>query len=147
MREVRVAAKDWFERDKQRNIDTNDRALALLDWIRDSVITRKKARAFLAPSDDNDESMQFLFDERLLHIARRSYSAKDNPGVRYRVWKVDYGCYVDLINTGQSPTGFLFDGLEVDQTGEITVPGDDLRAVRRAILDIEKFASSYGAST
>ncbi|MGO7638255.1 hypothetical protein [Rhizobium leguminosarum] len=145
MNEVRVAAKDWFERDKQRNIDTNDRALALLEWIRDSVITKKKARAFLAPSNDNDESMQFLFDERLLHIARRSYSAKDNPGVRYRVWKVDYGCYVDLINTVQSPTGFLFEGYELNQTGEIEVPEDDLRAVRRAILDIEKFAESYAS--
>lgn len=147
MSEVRVAAKDWFERDKQRNIDTNDRALALLEWIRDSVITKKKARAFLAQSSDNDESMQFLFDERLLHIARRSYSAKDNPGVRYRVWKVDYGCYVDLINTVQSPSGFLFEGHELGQTGEIEVPEDDLRAVRRAILDIEKFAESYSPET
>ena len=142
MNEVRSAARDWFERDKQRNLDSNGRARDLLEWIRDKVIDGKKARAFLLNNGVSDHSIDFLFDERMLHIAKRSYSAKDEPGVRYRVWKVDYGCYADLINTVKAPTGFLFDGMEVADTGEIEVPEDDLRAVRRAVLDLSEFESA-----
>lgn len=143
MNEIRSAAKDWFERDKQRNLDTNRRARALLDWIRDSVIEGRRARAFLLGIGSTDSEIEFLFDERLLHIARRSYSAQDEPGVRYRVWKVDFGCYVDLINTAKNPDGFLGDGVEVADGGDIEVPEDDYRAVRRAILDLEKFEADY----
>lgn len=139
MNEVRVAAKDWYERDKQRNLDTNERADRLLQWIRDKVIEGKRARAFLLRLSRSDSSIEFLFDERLLHIAKRSYSAKDEPGVRYRVWKVDYGCYVDLMNTAKTPTGFLFADSELSDAGEIIVPEDDYRAVRRAILDLSEF--------
>lgn len=147
MNEVRSAAKDWYERDKQRNIDINPRAQALLDWIRDSVIEGKKARAFLLKIGEPSGDIEFLFDERVLHIARRSYSAKDDPGVRYRVWKVDYGCYVDLINTAKNPTGFLFEGSQMDEGGEIVVPDDDYRAVRRAVLDLKKFEESFQTLT
>jgi len=73
MSEIRAAAKDWFERDKQRNLDTNPRARALLDWVRDSVIEGRRARAFLVNLSSSDDAIEFLFDERMLHIARRSY--------------------------------------------------------------------------
>ena len=142
MNEVRSASKDWFERDKQRNLDVDPRAQAMLDWIRDKVIEGKKARAFLLSVDASDRAIDFLFDERMLHIARRSYSAKDEPGARYRVWKVDYGCYVDLINTAKTPTGFLFEDMEISDAGEIVVPEDDYRAVRRAVLDLAEFEQS-----
>lgn len=143
MNEIRAAAKDWFERDKQRNLDTNPRAQALLDWIRDAVIEGRRARAFLLEVNHSNSEIEFLFDERLLHIARRSYSAQDQPGIRYRVWKVDFGCYVDLINTAKNPDGFLGDGVEVSDGGDIEVPEDDYRAVRRAILNIQTFQSEY----
>lgn len=145
MNEVRVAAKDWYERDKQRNLDTNLRADLLLQWIRDKVIEGKRARAFLLRLSRSDPSIEFLFDERLLHIAKRSYSAKDEPGVRYRVWKVDYGCYVDLMNTAKTPTGFLFADAELSDAGEIVVPEDDYRSVRRAVLDLSQFDAELNA--
>ena len=135
---VRNAAKDWYERDKERNIDQNAKAQSLLAWIRDKVIFGRKAMAFLVPSTIKDEVIELLFDERLLHIAKRSYSHRDNVGVRYRVWKLDYGCYVDLINTHRAPNGFLFEGLETE-AGDIVVPEDDFRAVRRAVLNIDEF--------
>ncbi|HWX48155.1 MAG TPA: hypothetical protein VNZ61_08885 [Roseomonas sp.] len=139
MNEVRTAAKDWFERDKQRNLDSRKNAQELLQWIRDEVISGKKARAFLLNVSVSHPLIEFLFDERILHIARRSYSAKDDPGVRYRVWKVDYGCYVDLINTLNNPTSFLSEGVVFSEQGDLIVPDDDYRAVRRAILDIAAF--------
>ena len=144
MNEIRTAAKDWYERDKLRNIDTHPRAQELLQWIRDKVISGKKARAFLLHINQPDQTIEYLFDERVLHIARRSYSAKDRPGERYRVWKVDYGSYVDLMTTKNDPTGFLFEGSVMEEDGNIIVPDDDYRAVRRSILDIEKFYLSVG---
>jgi hypothetical protein len=143
MNEIRSASKDWYERDKQRNLDTMPRARALLDWIRDSVIEGRKARAFLLGMNANDDGIEFLFDERLLHIAKRSYSAQDEPGVRYRVWKVDFGCYVDLVTTAKNPDGFLGDGVGISGAGDIDVPEDDYRAVRRAILNLDEFNAVY----
>jgi len=84
--------------------------------------------------------LERLFDERILHVAKKSYSTKQEPGIRYTVWKLDYGCYVDLINTSRAPTGFLFEGFDVDDDWTVAVPEDDFRAIRRAILDLDQFS-------
>ena len=49
---------------------------------------------------------------------------------------IDYGAYDDLIHTRLEPQGLLSadDGL-------VEVPHQDLRAIRRAILDIDTFQS------
>jgi hypothetical protein len=60
----------------------------------------------------------------------------DEPGARYDVYKIDYGCYVDLINTAKMPEGLF----EADETGAeqfVEVPKDDYRSIRRAILKLE----------
>lgn len=134
---VRAAAKDWYDRDKAAYIDSNKEGRDLLHWIVDTIIGVRKARAFLVRSDVRDPTLDRLFDERILNIAKRSYSAKDEPGVRYRVWKIDFGCYVDSINTVRAPTGFLYDKQDEEVNGYI--PEDDLRAVRRSILDLEDY--------
>ncbi|MFD8513490.1 hypothetical protein ACFV27_20895 [Streptomyces antimycoticus] len=48
-----------------------------------------------------------LFDARGLHIVRRGYSARDQPGERFDVWVIDYGAYVDLLHTNYAPQGLL----------------------------------------
>ncbi|WP_205856386.1 hypothetical protein [Phytoactinopolyspora endophytica] len=70
---------------------------------------------------------------------RRGYSAQDAPGERYDVWVIDYGAYVDLINTKSAPQGMLPYGEGIDPEGYVDVPTQDLRAIRRAILDLDKF--------
>jgi hypothetical protein len=50
---------------------------------------------------------------------------------------VDYGAYVELITTDRAPRGLLALDEGTDQF--IDVPPDDYRAIRRTILDIEKF--------
>lgn len=139
---VRNAAKDWYDRDKAAFIDSNQAGRNLLHWVVDVVIGARKARAFLVRTDVRDVTLDRLFDERILHIAKRSYSAKEEPGVRYKVWKIDYGCYADFINTSKAPTGFLFEGEDIEQDSYI--PEDDLRAVRRAVLNLQDF---YEANT
>jgi hypothetical protein len=136
---IRDSAKDWYDRDKATYVNSNPDAGSLLHWIIERVIGDRKAKAFMVKSDVRNEILERLFDERILHIAKKSYSTKQEPGIRYKVWKLDYGCYVDLINTSRAPTGFLFEGIDVDQGEGISVPEDDFRAIRRAVLDLDAF--------
>ena len=55
-----------------------------------------------------------LYDARLLHVLKKGIASKDEPGRRYDVFKIDYGCYVDLITTTRAPLGLLL-GDENDQ--------------------------------
>jgi hypothetical protein len=84
--------------------------------------------------------IDFLFDSRVLHILKKNISSKDTPGLRYDCYKLDYGCYIDLINTARSPQ-MLLPGIE-DREVFAEVPSDDYRAIRRAILDIDDFFAS-----
>ena len=102
------------------------------------MIREKRARAFLVNQrDTQDPLLLTLFDARVLHVVRRGYSAQDDPGERYDVWSIDYGAYVDLLKTRFSPIGALAVGVD-DHVG-VDVPRQDLRAIRRAILDLKDF--------
>ena len=83
-----------------------------------------------------DPLIDALFDSRVLHIIKRSISGHDEPGARYDVYKLDYGCYVDLLATTKAPDKLL--DLD-DSGGTVNVPSDDYRAIRRAILHLNKF--------
>jgi hypothetical protein len=59
---------------------------------------------------------------------------KDNPGVRYNIYTLDYGTYVDLIGTSKAPQ-IEFDGFATEIAGpDIVVPFDDKRSIRRIVL-------------
>jgi hypothetical protein len=141
---VRDAARWWFQTDKSAPLVAEGRedAQALLAWIIEKVIRGKKARAFLVNEKQSRHPLlRTLFDARVLHIVRRGYSAQDDPGERYEVWVVDYGAYVDLLQTQSAPEGALPFASEEEATQyvEIDVPLQDLRAIRRAILDPDEF--------
>lgn len=131
MNHVRAGARDWYNQDKAAVI-RNDAPLAdLLQHIISEVIGTRRARAFLLSSKSRHPGVDRLFDSRLLHILKKNVSSNEEPGARYDVYKIDYGCYVDLINTMRAPEGLLIEG-----DGSFTeVPKDDYRSIRRAILD------------
>lgn len=135
MNNVRTGARQWYARDKSSVLKANSELADLLSAIIDDVIGHRRARAFLFKSDARDERIDRLFDNRLLHILKKSVSDRDNPGVRYDVYKLDYGCYVDLINTSKAPVALLV-GEEDHQEVLFEVPPDDYRSIRRAILEI-----------
>lgn len=137
---VRIAARTWFQRDKEGAIRSNPQAQDLLHWVVDEVIAHRRARAFLLNSNRRHELIDALFDARLLHVMKRSISGKE-PGARYDAYKLDYGCYVDLLATTRAPTHELFDAEQPDEAAgaSIKVPTDDYRAIRRAILDLDEF--------
>jgi hypothetical protein len=129
MGHVRDAARDWYQQDKAAVIRSDPELSGLLERIIDDVIGNRKARAFLFSSSARDKKIDRLFDSRLLHILKKNISSHDEPGVRYDVYKIDYGCYVDLINTSKAPLGLF----EADDN-YVDVPKDDYRSIRRAIL-------------
>lgn len=139
--DVRSAARTWYTRAKQQAVGTKPQAQALLNWIIDEVIQHRQARAFLLGVEANDELIDFLYDARVLHVIRQGVSAQDFPGRRFNVYALDYGCYVDLINTSRAPHG-LFEADLDGKAGYVDVPHTDFRSIRRAILDLGPFYES-----
>jgi hypothetical protein len=140
MQHVRAAARDWYQQDKASVIRGNQELSRLLDHVVDEVIGTRRARAFLLASNIRDPRIDQLFDSRLLHVLKKNISSHDEPGVRYDVYKIDYGCYVDLINTAKMPEG-LFEAMESEEEAFIEVPKDDYRSIRRAILRLAEVTS------
>jgi hypothetical protein len=139
--QIRSASRVWYNRDKEKAVSANPEALRLLRWIIDEVIGNRNARAFLLRTDIDSPLIEYLYDARVIHIIKQSIAGKDDPGVRYNVYSVDYGCYVDLINTSRAPKG-LFE-VETDEGLKfVSVPQNDYRAIRRAILNLDEFEES-----
>jgi hypothetical protein len=129
---VREAAREWFEKDKAPNIDR--RQTAALDFMRREVIGKKRARSFLMEKRyERYDVIRSLFDYRLLHIIERGYADKDDPSVRYNIYTLDYGLYVDLIGTHKAPEGDFSAALKRHRNEDI-VPVDNRRWIRRIIL-------------
>jgi hypothetical protein len=145
---ARAAAKTWYQRDKESAVSSNMHARTLLHWIIDEVIAHRRARAFLLLSATRDPLIDALFDARVLHLLKKNISAAEQPGIRYDAYKIDYGCYVDLLTTVREPGGLLPSG-DVDEIdgGFIDVPPDDYRAIRRAILDLSHFTRNGESGT
>jgi hypothetical protein len=142
--DIRVAARTWYSRAKQQAVSTKPRAQELLNWIVDKVIQHRRAKAFLLESEIRDALIDFLYDARVLHVIRMGISGGDIPGRRFNVYSLDYGCYVDLINTTRAPQGLLnIDG--EDRSGYVDVPQTDFRSIRRAILDLGLFYDGRSA--
>ena len=137
--DVRKAAREWYQQDKMAVTKANVVLADVLNFIISEVIERRRTRAFLFPTGQSNPEIDQLYDARLLHVLKKSIASKDEPGRRYDVFKIDYGCYVDLINTTKSPLGLL----SGEETGSyIDVPPDDYRSIRRAILRPDELAKA-----
>lgn len=140
---VRNAARQWYQRDKERSVQANEQAIELLLWIIDEVIGQRKARAFLLRqgSSSRHSLIEALYDARVLHVIKRGVSARDQPGVRFDVYTLDFGCYVHLSSTASEPEGLFEIETEEGSPQFVEVPVDDYRSIRRAVLDLDDFES------
>ncbi|TIV60291.1 hypothetical protein [Mesorhizobium sp.] len=134
---VRSAARDWYQQDKHAVIRNNAALDDLLNKVIEEVIGNRRARAFLFPSSSRLDLIDQLFDARILHVLKKNVSSRDEPGVRYDVYKIDYGCYVDMINTAKAPLALFEASLDEGDDEPVEVPKDDYRSIRRAILKPE----------
>ncbi|QSQ36125.1 hypothetical protein ISN34_04005 [Xanthomonas translucens pv. translucens] len=142
VQDVRSAARTWYTRAKQQAISTKPEAQRLLNWVIDEVIKHRQAPAFLLEVGARDELIDFLYDARALHVIRQGISSQDHAGRRFNVYALDYGCYVDLINTSRAPKGLFVAEVDSEEEGGemfVAVPHTDLRSIRRAILDLADF--------
>jgi hypothetical protein len=129
---VRESARDWYEKDKATNID--EAQGAVLRRITNQVIGEKRARSFLLEKAlEQHDTIRALFDLRILHLVRRGYADKDNPGVRYNIYTLDYGTYVDLMGTKKAPIEDPA-AAESVSAADVVVPFDDMKSIRRIIL-------------
>ena len=144
--DIRNAAKTWYEKDKESNLQNCQQQF--LHSVVGSVIRGKKARSFLLQRDQARNALiRSLFDYRVLHLMQKGYSDPSNPGIRYDIYTLDYGTYVDLINTQSQPDLGL--ELQVDnQDHDRVVPFDDKRSIRSIILPrelLERFDNCIGS--
>ncbi len=137
--DVRGAARRWYQRDKEAAIAARPEAEQLLNWIIDKVIGQKRTKGFLLDQQGaNHPLIRFLYDERVLHIVRRGISSRDQPGVRFSAYALDFGCYVHL--TAAKAPRSLFDAENSSgETEAVEVPGDDYRSIRTAMLNLAEF--------
>ena len=131
--DVRAAARDWYHQDKAASVQANPELQTILEHIIGEVIGGRRARAFLIKSNARNEIIDRLFDARIIHLLKKNISSHDDPGQRYNAFKIDYGCYVDLVNTQKATEGLF----ALDDGGYTEVPLDDYRSIRRAILDVD----------
>lgn len=144
-RAILEASRQWFEQDKEDSLD--DELRAVLKRIVEEVIGHRRARSFmLARELERNSKIQRLFDARVLHLMQRGYADKDNPGSRYNIYTLDYGTYVDLINTSKQPEMGLIERTDKPNSGDMPadeeadqfiVPFDDKRSIRRIVLTEE----------
>lgn len=139
-RAVIDAARNWYERDKAAFLDEGLRDV--LRKIVEDVIGRRHARSFMLPRElQTHPVIQRLFDLRVLHQMQKGYADKDKPGVRYNIYTLDYGTYVDLRGTKTGPDADL-----IEQVGDgWIVPFDDKRSIRRIILGEEVLSADAKA--
>ena len=130
---VTTAARDWYESDKQSNLSEEQHEL--LRALVEEVIGTHNARSFLVAREDSTAPLlRSLIDQRVVHVIRKGYADKDNPGIRYNIYTLDYGCYVDLKGTKREPR-FEIAAAEGSQAAEApVVPFDDNRSIRRIIV-------------
>ena len=130
---ITEAARLWFEQDKSQYLD--EQLQRVLSRVVSEVIGNRRARSFLLPRElEKHPVIQKLFDARVLHPLQRGYADKDNPGVRYNIYTLDYGTYVDLIGTSKEPDLGLLETDRRDEESALIVPFDDKRSIRRIIL-------------
>lgn len=134
LRAIERAASRWFETDKMQNLD--ERLRIKLSRIVTSTIGERHARSFMIDKElEKHPVIQQLSDYRILHLIKRGYADKDNPGRRYSIYTLDYGTYVDLKNTSGQPELDFVEFKNENELENSIVPFDDKRSIRRIILD------------
>lgn len=134
---IRQSARKWYTTNKSKDINANEEAVHLLDWIINRVIAEKHTRGFLVRSDTKEDLLEFLYDSRIIHLVKQGVSATSHKGKRFNLYVLDYGCYADLLSTKDEPKGILFEEGEY-----IEIPKIDYRTIKNSILDIQQYYST-----
>ncbi|QUQ62802.1 hypothetical protein [Kutzneria sp. CA-103260] len=104
--DVRNAAKDWYLRDKRNALAVNEPARRTLQLLVDEIVGNRRSRTFVLDQLGYAayETIDELYDARLLHLLRRGIVDPQHPGRLYDGFAIDYGCYVSLLLVGDQHT-------------------------------------------
>jgi hypothetical protein len=142
-RALRRGLLEWFRTDKQAFYKPNTPETVFLDWLKNKIVYERKSKGFLIDDGPGDQLIDNLRENRIIHLVNSSVSSKRHIGKRFKYYKLDYGCYVDLLETRGRPQHDLGEDVSVDEYGEIRYDGaDEERALDRArsvILELEEF--------
>jgi hypothetical protein len=110
-RDVTLSAHVWHEQDKEANLEDR-RARDAWRRLLEMVVQDRHARAFALEEIEAQESerIRTLFDQRLIHLVKRNVVSRDNSGLRYYVFAIDYGHYAGSTRV----TKGLFEFIEAD---------------------------------
>jgi hypothetical protein len=138
--DIRLVARTWYQRDKEKAVSFNPGALRLLQWMVEEIVGRRRARAFMLRSGTTDPLIDTLCDARVVHVIKRGVSPVDRLGTRFDVYKLDYGCYAELLTTDHAPLGLVHIEGEAGTTGRyVDAPPADYHSIGHAILSLDRF--------
>ncbi|MFP2995118.1 hypothetical protein ABN763_04375 [Spongiivirga sp. MCCC 1A20706] len=141
---IREGARQFFNKSKEYNVRAREDAYPFLQWIIRSVIKERGVRAFLLGASRRNELIDFLYSNRVLHIIKSGIIDLDNPDRRYRVYAIDYGCYIDLLRADKAPQGLLSYKNERNNVKYIKVLENQYGplVLERAVLKLEEYRKS-----
>jgi hypothetical protein len=139
VKNVRSVTSEWYETDKNKQVDDHETEKVLLQAIVEEIVLKKKSSHFmLSENYSANPHILSLIDFRVLHLRKKGYSHKDIPGKTFNVYSIDYGCYNHLNITRTALSSTSLDTITVQ---------DDLRQIRRIALSdefLQKFQLSVG---
>lgn len=109
-RDVNLASRDYFLRDKEGKTSSGEAAL-LARIVTECVNRNSRQLALLRPQESDNPSIQALYDNRLLHRIQQGYTMESEVGKRFDLYLVDYGCFVDILLRGEGRA--VSDGTDV----------------------------------
>lgn len=138
---IREAARQAFNKSKEYNVRQRQNAYPFLKWIIKSVIKERGVRAFLLRSSERNELIDFLYSNRILHIIKSGIIDIENPENRYKVYSIDYGCYIDLLMVDRAPQGLLSYKNEKNKIRYIKVLANKYGplVIDRAVLELSDY--------
>jgi hypothetical protein len=101
VRHIQVAARDYFLRDKEGKI--SDKAQQLLNKIvHDCVERETRVLVLRRPQESDNALVQTLYDNRLIHRIEQGVMMGDDYSIRYDLYLVDFGCFVNILSRGEA---------------------------------------------
>lgn len=99
--DIQTAARDFYLRDKEGKLDKEAQPV-LNNFINDCVEKSTRNVYLRRHGESDSDVIQSLYDARLVHRVQQGVSLDEGDFAdTYDVYVVDYGCFVQLLNSGQ----------------------------------------------
>jgi hypothetical protein len=128
---ISVAARQWFHHDKEINIEYDLRRL--LRRIVHETVNKHGSHYFLLKQEyAGVDILQRLLDKRVIHLIVKGYADHYTTFQRYNIYSLDYGLYLDIMETGRFA---LKARLQKATSDHQITPYGDKRKIKRIVLD------------